>query len=136
MTRTIKASEVKPGMTIRAEYLGVTHELTVSYVESARGLGGAEVRTGLGGSVYLSGRKPVTVLAEPQPEEPDRIEEWDTWEDVPKGVAVTTPGLFCHYRKNQGVVEVSYPKENPDWMKCGIRYMSHRYAPWTRVTNA
>lgn len=70
MTRTIKASEVKPGMTIRAEYLGVTHELTVKYVETARGLGGAEVRTGLGGSVYLSGRKPVTVLAEPQPEEP------------------------------------------------------------------
>ena len=70
MTRTIKASEVRPGMTIRAEYLGVTHECVVHSVGSPSSTGGVEAHTALGGSVYLAGRKPVTVLAEPQPVEP------------------------------------------------------------------
>lgn len=76
MTRIIKASEVKPGMTIRAEYLGVTKELTVSYIDPVRDTGGAEARTGLGGFVYLSGRKPVTVLSEPAPTQPEEPTEF------------------------------------------------------------
>lgn len=203
MTRIIKASEVKPGMTIRWEQGGITYECTVSTVGPAM-LGVTvmarrsastiyedtevtvlsepappqpEEPTEFGAKVTVAGRRMIRCTNNPKelwawrgealngdpalwswgqltglglvtvipdqgwtvpgaPEVPDRIEEWDTWEDVPKCVAVTTPGLFCHYRKNQGVVEVSYPKENPDWMKCGIRYMSRRYGPWTRVTNA
>lgn len=69
--RQIKASEVQPGMTIRAEYLGVTHEFTVNSVGSASSTGGVEACTELGGSVYLAGRKPVTVLAEPAPAQPE-----------------------------------------------------------------
>lgn len=94
----------------------------------------------------LSGLGPVTVVdaapswtapadREPTPEVPDRIEEWDTWEDVPEGVVVTTPGLFCHYRKNQGVVEFSDPEEDPDWTKAGVRHMPRCYSPWTRVSD-
>lgn len=70
------------------------------------------------------------------PEVPERIEEWDTWEDVPEGVVVTTPGLFCHYRKNQGVVEFSDPDNDPDWTEPGVRAMPRGYGPWTRVTDA
>ena len=70
MTRTIKASEIKRGMKIRVEYLEVTHELTVSYVASEMGTGSVEARTRLGGSVYLPECRPVTVVSEPQPEEP------------------------------------------------------------------
>lgn len=67
------------------------------------------------------------------PEVPERIDEWDTWEDVPEGVVVTAPGLFCHYRKNQGVVEFSDPDDDPDWTKPCIRTMPRSYGPWTRV---
>lgn len=74
---------------------------------------------------------------EPQePVVPERIEEWGTWEDVPEGVAVSTPGLLCHYRKNQGVAELRDPKGDPGWTEFGFRYMSRRYGPWTRVTDA
>jgi len=70
------------------------------------------------------------------PDVPKPIEEWDTWEDVPEGVVVTAPGLFCHYRKNQGVVEFSDAEGDPDWTEPHIRSMSRRFAPWTRVTDA
>ena len=204
MTRTIKASEVKPGMEVEWTQAGVTRKCVAETVDSASPRYGVNLHTSEGGLVHIPGNAEVTVLSEPappQPEEPtefgarvvvngrrflrapeggddylawldsgegvwcdwenlcemgpvtvipdqgwtvpddtpevpERAEEWDTWDDVPEGVVVTTPGLFCHYRKNQGVVEVSYPKENPNWMKVGIRYMSHQYAPWTRVTDA
>lgn len=202
MTRIIKASEVKPGMTIRAEFLGVTHELTVSYVESARGGGGAEVRTGLGGRVYLSGRKPVTVLSEPappQPEEPtefgakvivdgrrflrapewigdrqpwlesgkgtwcnwddllrlghvqvvpdqgwtvpdtpevpERVDEWDTWEDVPEGVVVANPELNYQYRKASGKIEAMIPIGGGVWYVTSLPLWTYP-GPWTRVSDA
>ena len=94
----------------------------------------------------LSGLGPVTVVdaapswtapadREPTPEVPDRIEEWDTWEDVPECVVVTTPGLFCHYRKNQGVVEFSDPDDDPEWTEPGVRAMPRGYGPWTRVAD-
>jgi len=70
------------------------------------------------------------------PEVPERIEEWDTWEDVPEGVVVTVPGLFCHYRKNQGAIEFSDPDDDPDWTEPGVRAMPREYGPWTRVTDA
>ena len=88
----------------------------------------------------LTGLGPVTVIPDQgwtvpadTPEVPDRIEEWDTWEDVPEGVVVTVPGLFCHYRKNQGVVEFSDPDDDPDWTEPGVRTMPRDYGPWTRA---
>lgn len=66
-------------------------------------------------------------------EVPERINEWGTWDDVPEGVVVTVPGLFCHYRKNQGVVEFSDPDDDPDWTEPGVRTMPRGYGPWTRV---
>lgn len=204
--RQIKASEVKPGMTIRWEGRGFIHEGLVErttagvYPRATRVLSGqfgmdipedAEVTVlaepqpeepvtlcarivVAGRKIYrwtedpkepwpwrgealnvdpvlwswgqLSGLGPVTVVdaapswtapadREPTPEVPDRIEEWDTWEDVPEGVVVTVPGLFCHYRKNQGAIEFSDPDDDPDWTEPGVRAMPRDYGPWTRVSD-
>ena len=200
--RQIKASEVKPGMVVRWESRGFTHEGTVERVTSGTSLYTTRFINGHFG-INTPSDAPVTVLAEPQPEEPtefgarvrvrdgrfvrlddyaagvvpwsekgtgawwswddlcemgpvtvvpdqgwevpddtetapevpDRIEEWGTWEDVPEGVVVTTPGLFCHYRKNQGVVEFSDPDDDPDWTEPGVRTMPRGYGPWTRVSD-
>ena len=84
---------------------------------------------------------PITVVPEqgwtvPDTHEvPERIEEWDTWDDVPEGVVVTVPGLFCHYRKNQGAVEFSDPDDDPEWTEPGVRAMPRGYGPWTRVAD-
>ena len=204
--RQIKASEIKPGMTIRWERLEVKTEITVrevSYFNTVL----YRVHSPQGMPVFIPSDAEVTVLAEPQPEEPvtlcarivvagrkiyrwtedpkepwpwrgealnvdpvlwswgqlcglgpvtvvdaapswtapadreptpevpDRIEEWDTWEDVPEGVVVTTPGLFCHYRKNQGVIEFSDPDDDPEWTEPGVRAMPRGYGPWTRVAD-
>lgn len=205
MTRTIKPSEIQPGMTVQWTYAGITRQCTPSYVETVSPRGGAYLRTFEGGSVQIPSGVEVTVLSDPQPEEPtafgarvvageckalrghgraggflpwvvefpsgntasynwkgvcelgpvtvidadphwtapedapvvpDRIEEWDTWEDVPEGVVVTVPGLFCHYRKNQGVVEFSDPDDDPEWTEPGVRAMPRGYGPWTRATDA
>ena len=95
----------------------------------------------------LCGLGPVTVIdaapswtvpeqATETPVVPERIEEWHTWADVPEGVAVTAPGLFCHYRKNQGAIEFSDPDDDPDWTEPGARAMPRGYGPWTRATDA
>ena len=201
MTRTIKVSEVRPGMEVQWTSLGITRRCTGEVVDAGSPRDGVNLRTSEGGAVHIPGDAEVTVLTEPQPEEPtafgarvvvngrrflrspegkcddqpwleenegawwewydlinmgpvqvvpdqgwtvpddapevpDRIEEWDTWEDVPEGVVVTTPGLFCHYRKNQGVVEFSDPDNDLDWTVPGARTMPREYGPWTRVTDA
>ena len=91
----------------------------------------------------LAGLGPVTVVPDQgwtaptdAPEAPERIEQWDTWEDVPEGVAVTAPILVCHYRKNQGVPEFRDPKGNPDWAKTGNYGLSYTLGPWTRAADA
>ena len=198
--RQIKASEVKPGMEVEWTSVGVTRKCVASTVDSASPRYGVNLHTSEGGLVHIPGNAEVTVLSEPQPEEPtefgakvtvdgrqflraplhssdqtpwlsqldglwrqwgdlcnmgpvtvipdqgwtvpddtpevpERIEEWDTWEDVPEGVVVTVPGLFCHYRKNQGVVEFSDPDDDPDWTEPGVRTMPRDYGPWTRVSD-
>ncbi|MCT1880520.1 hypothetical protein M3C26_06910 [Kocuria rhizophila] len=193
MTRTIKASEIKPGMTIRWET-----QVEIKSTTECNGVGGVLISGDNRITEYLASDAKVTVLSEPQPEEPtafgarvvadgmlfvradddanpwrhlraamwfnwrdvcalgevtvidadpswtvpddtpevpERIEEWDTWEDVPEGVVVTVPGLFCHYRKNQGVVEFSDPDDDPDWTEPGVRTMPRDYGPWTRVSD-
>lgn len=205
--RQIKASEVKPGMTIRWTFNELTSECPVRERGDTDEFGGVPVTINSRSGVYVQGNTPVTVLAEPapvQPEEPtefeakarvrdgrfvrldwrgaslrhwyeigtgrrwtwdelcemgpvqvvpdqgwtvpddrepapnvpDRIEEWGTWEDVPEGVAVTAPGLVCHYRKNQGVIESNDPGVNLGWVEIVNRPMSYVFAPWTRVTDA
>ncbi|NDO78246.1 hypothetical protein GKZ75_08420 [Kocuria indica] len=65
--RQIKASEVKPGMTIRWDQGGITYECTVSSVGPARfGVNVMAERS----AAHIYDETPVTVLAEPQPEEP------------------------------------------------------------------
>lgn len=205
MTRTIKASEVQPGMTIRWEGRGFIHEGLVERTTAGVYPRATRVLSGQFG-MDIPEDAEVTVLTEAQPEEPtafgarvvagrerflrcdcdsrpwrsvsedgalgffadwplvceagpvividadpswtlpaqvkvglvvpERIEEWDTWEDVPEGVVVTVPGLFCHYRKNQGVVEFSDPDDDPDWTEPGVRTMPRDYGPWTRVSDA
>lgn len=203
MTRTIKVSEVRPGMEVQWTSLGITRRCTGEVVDAGSPRDGVNLRTSEGGAVHIPGDAEVTVLTEPQPEEPtafgarvvadgmlfvradddanpwrhlravmwvnwrdvcalgevtvidadpswtlpaqvkvevpavpERIEEWDTWDDVPEGVVVTVPGLFCHYRKNQGAIEFSDPDDDPDWTEPGVRAMPRGYGPWTRVTDA
>lgn len=68
------------------------------------------------------------------PEVPERIEEWDTWEDVPEGVVVTAPGLFCHYRKARGKDEVLGWFDGV-WVETRLHLGAYP-GPWTRVTDA
>lgn len=212
MTRTIKVSEVRPGMEVQWTSLGITRRCTGEVVDAGSPRDGVNLRTSEGGAVHIPGDAEVTVLAEPQPEEPkafgacvrmdgvgyirdgvddgrqygpwftpkfidcsrnhrwedltargqvevvnpdpfarfeeapeqatetpevpERIEEWDTWDDVPEGVVVTVPGLFCHYRKNQGAIEFSDPDDDPEWTEPGVRAMPRGYGPWTRATDA
>ena len=106
MTRTIKASEVKPGMTIRWDQADMRIELPVKSAE--RGVGAVCLRSPQGKFLMVSLDAMVTVLAEAQPEEPTEFgarvvvngrrlvragvdsrpwvdeEQWDwwTWEEV------------------------------------------------------
>ena len=187
MTRTIKASEVKPGMTIRWERYGFTHEGTVERVTSVGGgwmtrfLSGAsgmsvqsdvevtvlsepappqpEEPTEFGAKVVAGGRLflrapqcssdpapwlrdsdgkrrnwaaimamgTVTVVpdqgwtAPDTPEVPGRIDEWDTWEDVPEGVEVENSGIS--------------PISGGVWGETSLPQGDFP-GPWTRVTDA
>ncbi|WP_431695571.1 hypothetical protein [Kocuria rhizophila] len=73
MTRTIKASEVKPGMKIRWEYLGIVTECKVGKVRQVQPWGGVNADTPEGGVIFVAAASPVTVLSEPGPEEPTAL---------------------------------------------------------------
>lgn len=212
MTRTIKVSEVRPGMEVQWTSLGITRRCTGEVVDGGSPRDGVNLRTSEGGAVHIPGDAEVTVLAEPQPEEPvtlcarivvagrkiyrwtedpkepwpwrgealnvdpvlwswgqlsglgpvtvvdaapswtapadreptpevpERIEEWDTWEDVPEGVAVTNPGLRYRYRKAGGKTEVLAPDVlapvgDAEWLRAYVS-MESQPGPWTRVTDA
>ena len=95
----------------------------------------------------VCGLGPVTIIdADPSwtvpeqatetPEVPEHIEEWDTWEDVPEGVAVTNPGLRYRYRKAGGKTEVLLaPVGDAEWLRAYVS-MESQPGPWTRVTDA
>lgn len=68
--RQIKASEVKPGMKIRWEYLGIVTECKVGKVRQVQPWGGVNADTPEGGVIFVAAASPVTVLSEPGPEEP------------------------------------------------------------------
>lgn len=67
--RQIKASEVKPGMKVRWESRGFTHEGTVERVTSGTSLYTTRFINGYFG-INTPSDATVTVLSEPQPEEP------------------------------------------------------------------
>ena len=69
MTRTITPAEIKPGMRIRWEFEGITSECTVA-AACANRLGGVDVTAPGDDRTYVWSESEVTVLAEPQPEEP------------------------------------------------------------------
>lgn len=69
MTRTIKASEVKPSMVVRWESRGFTHEGTVERVTSGLSKYTTRFINSSFGMDVLN-ETTVTVLSEPQPEEP------------------------------------------------------------------
>lgn len=70
MTRTIKVSEVRPGMEVQWTSLGITRRCTGEVVDAGSPRDGVNLRTSEGGAVHIPGDAEVTVLTEPQPEEP------------------------------------------------------------------
>lgn len=71
MTRTIKVSEVRPGMEVQWTSLGITRRCTGEVVDAGSPRDGVNLRTSEGGAVHIPGDAEVTVLSEPaQPEEP------------------------------------------------------------------
>lgn len=70
MTRTIKVSEVRPGMEVQWTSLGITRRCTGEVVDGGSPRYGVHLRTSEGGAVHIPGDAEVTVLAEPQPKEP------------------------------------------------------------------
>lgn len=70
MTRIIKASEVKPGMEVEWTHAGITRKCIGSVVESAGPQRDVKLRTFEGGAAHIPRYVEVTVLSEPQPEEP------------------------------------------------------------------
>ena len=202
MTRTIKASEVKPGMTIRWDSGGITYQCKVGGLFPSITSGLVSVEAAGGGYIPLSRTQPVTVLSEPapaQPEEPtefgarvrvrdgrfvrlgdadlrrhlwheegtgylwswddlcemgpvtvipdqgwtvpdtlevpERIDEWDTWEEVPEGVTVSNPELNYQYRKACGKIETISPISGGVWGETSLPLWTYP-GPWERVTDA
>lgn len=84
---------------------------------------------------------PVTVVPDQgwtvpdTPEVPERIDEWDTWEDVPEGVAVAKPMLWYRYRKIGGKNEAFGPTTGGEWVKTEFNLWDHP-GKWSRVSDA
>ena len=69
------------------------------------------------------------------PEVPERIEEWDTWEDVPEGVVVGNPELNYQYRKASGKIEAISPISGGVWGETSLPLWTYP-GPWERVSDA
>lgn len=71
MTRTIKPSEILPGMTIRWGQGGLSYQCKPANVERIKDAGDMQVETPQGRAVLIFGGTDVLVVKEPpQPEEP------------------------------------------------------------------
>ena len=71
MTRTIKVSEVRPGMEVQWTHAGITRKCVGSVVEYAGPRSDVKLRTFEGGAVHIPGDVVVTVLSEPAPPQPE-----------------------------------------------------------------
>lgn len=76
MTRTIKASEVKPGMEIQWTHAGITTQCIPSHVDTDSPRRGAYLRTSRGAEVRIPDGVEVTVLSEPAPAQPEEPTEF------------------------------------------------------------
>ena len=76
MTRTIKASEVKPGMEIQWTHAGITTQCIPSHVDTDSPRRGAYLRTSRGAEVRIPDGVEVTVLSEPAPPQPEEPTEF------------------------------------------------------------
>ena len=126
--RQIKASEIKPGMTIRWERLEVKTEITVrevSYFNTVL----YRVHSPQGMPVFIPSDAEVTVLAEPQPEEPvtlcarivvagRRIYRWteDPKEPWPwRGEALNVDPVLWSWGQLCGLGHVTVVDADPSW---------------------
>lgn len=126
--KQIKASEIKPGMTIRWERLEVKTELTVrevSYFNTVL----YRVHSPQGMPVFIPSDAEVTVLAEPQPEEPvtlcarivvagRRIYRWteDPKEPWPwRGEALNVDPVLWSWGQLCGLGHVTVVDADPSW---------------------
>ena len=87
------------------------------------------------GPVTVIDAAPSWTVPADTPEVPERIEEWDTWEGVPEGVAVENSTLWYHYRKIGGKNEALWPTNGAVWGKTDFPLGDYP-GPWTRVTDA
>lgn len=84
---------------------------------------------------------PVTVIPDQgwtvpdTPEAPERIDEWDTWEDVPEGVTVANPELNYQYRKASDKIETISPISGGVWGETSLPLWTYP-GPWERVSDA
>ena len=129
MTRIIKASEVQPGMELQWTYAGITRQCTPSYVETVSPRGGAYLRTFEGGSAQIPSGAEVTVLSEPQPEEPvtlcarivvagRKIYRWteDPKEPWPwRGEALNVDPVLWSWGQLCGLGPVTVVDADPSW---------------------
>lgn len=69
--RQIKASEIKPGMTIRWETGGITHECVVEAVTPSLASGAVDVDAVGDGYMRIERATLITVLSEPAPPQPE-----------------------------------------------------------------
>lgn len=87
------------------------------------------------GPVTVIDAAPSWTVPADTPEVPERIEEWDTWEDVPEGVTVANPELNYQYRKASGKIQAMIPIGGGVWRETSLP-LSDFPGPWTRVTDA
>ena len=129
MTRTIKVSEVRPGMEVQWTSLGITRRCTGEVVDGGSPRYGVHLRTSEGGAVHIPGDAEVTVLAEPQPKEPvtlcarivvagRKIYRWteDPKEPWPwRGEALNVDPVLWSWGQLCGLGHVTVIDADPSW---------------------
>ena len=135
MTRIIKASEVKPGMEVEWTHAGITRRCMVSVVGSASPRYGVTLRALEGGVTHAPWDASVTVLAEPQPEEPvtlcarivvagRKIYRWteDPKEPWPwRGEALNVDPVLWSWGQLSGLGPVTVVDAAPSWTAPAVR---------------
>ena len=130
MTRIIKASEVTPGMKIEWSQLGIKYTCVVSSIEPSGGQIDQEIMASGGGDVTLYNETPVTVLAEAQPEVPERLEEWPE-----NDVALRAHRWKDRYKNVLDWNKTQWRKTIPSGYAFAADDSAKFDGPWTRETD-
>ena len=113
MTRTIKASEVKPGMTIRWARGDISSQCNLAGVERFNDDQDIQGETKQGLTVLLRGNEDVLVVKEPpQPEEPTEL-----------GVKVIVDGRRAVHARPTLIKAWELEREGGDTMPCTWSYL-------------